>query len=605
MNRHMAGYEGLPPLSQGSTHLVEMRQAGELYVDKTGEIHRLLEDSARHVFVARPRRFGKSLMLSTIEGMYQGHLPQVQTVAGAPWSGSQSVKLDDRELFAGTFWTDRSPSDNPRPVIRLDLGNAIESQPEALRRALADEVLEQGCVWRERGFEPGISLRHLLDPGNCQVGPGSLLRQLIRALKNRFDKTPVILVDEFDAPLTALNSRDSGTEQALDVLRGFFNFIKSGRQNLHKAILTGVTRNAYAHPLSALNLVFDMTWDARFGALCGFTETDLDAADGLGAYVERAATALGMSMEALRDRLRDYYNGYRFDLEGTSEPVYNPWSLTRTLIDLGTEAGRHRFKQGQFPKYWVLSGSMKPLIAWLERTPRESVDTLKAEGALDYSPIEDSDPRLYLLQSGYLTVKPGLDGTPPFAAFPNREVAEAFIGNLTRLDAAPAALAMAHASDDRNPIFLRLRQIMHRQAYDNLPLELETLLSNFAGARLNTHDTCLNVLQAVFAALGGLDVRAEPKEAGGWPDLVVRHPEHACAIELKFNQRLTDARHQADARDYGRALLADYVHNAQVTVLALHIINQPGRGLRVEGARRPLLDGPDHWRDLKPGIRST
>ena len=605
MNRHMAGYEGLPPLSQGSTHLVEMRQAGELYVDKTGEIHRLLEDSARHVFVARPRRFGKSLMLSTIEGMYQGHLPQVQTVAGAPWSGSQSVKLDDRELFAGTFWTDRSPSDNPRPVIRLDLGNAIESQPEALRRALADEVLEQGCVWRERGFEPGISLRHLLDPGNCQVGPGSLLRQLIRALKNRFDKTPVILVDEFDAPLTALNSRDSGTEQALDVLRGFFNFIKSGRQNLHKAILTGVTRNAYAHPLSALNLVFDMTWDARFGALCGFTETDLDAADGLGAYVERAATALGMSMEALRDRLRDYYNGYRFDLEGTSEPVYNPWSLTRTLIDLGTEAGRHRFKQGQFPKYWVLSGSMKPLIAWLERTPRESVDTLKAEGALDYNPIEDSDPRLYLLQSGYLTVKPGLDGTPPFAAFPNREVAEAFIGNLTRLDAAPAALAMAHASDDRNPILLRLRQIMHRQAYDNLPLELETLLSNFAGARLNTHDTCLNVLQAVFAALGGLDVRAEPKEAGGEPDLVVRHPEHACAIALKFNQRLTDARHQADARDYGRALLADYVHNAQVTVLALHIINQPGRGLRVEGARRPLLDGPDHWRDLKPGGRST
>ena len=142
MNQRMPGYEGLPALSQGSTHLVEMRQAGELYVDKTDEIDRLLEDSARHVFVARPRRFGKSLMLSTIECMYQGHLPQVQTLDGTPWSGSQSAKLDDRKLFAGTFRADRNPSDNPCPVIRLDLGNALESKPEALRRALADEVLE-------------------------------------------------------------------------------------------------------------------------------------------------------------------------------------------------------------------------------------------------------------------------------------------------------------------------------------------------------------------------------------------------------------------------------------------------------------------------------
>ena len=425
-------------------------------------------------------------------------------------------------------------------------------------------------------------------------------------LKDRFGKAPVVLVDEFDAPLTMFGRQTPAPPELLNVLRGFFSFLKSGRQSLHKVVLTGVTRNAYAHPLSALNLVIDLTWDAEFGPVCGFTEADLDAADGLGAYIARAATAMGTDEDTLREQLRDYYNGYRFDLQGDSVPVYNPRSLTRTLADLGTEAGRARFGQGRFPKHWVTSGSLRPLVTWLEQVPRELPETLTAEEALDHNVLEDADPRQFLLQSGYLAVKPGLDGGPPFAAFPNREVAEAFLENLKRLGAASPALAIAYSSDDRNPVFVRLRRIMHRREYGDLPTELTTLLSGFAGVRLHGHDQCLNVLQTMFAALGGgCTGRTEGgrEEAGRWPDLVLRHPEHACAIELKVNRSLSEAKRQADRLDYGRSLMAEYLRTEDVTVLALHIVNRSGHGLRVEGAQQTVQGNPESWQDLASGGR--
>ena len=598
MKGRLALYDGLPALSMGSTHLVEMRQAGELYVDKTGEIQRLLDESAKQVFIARPRRFGKSLMLSTIECIYQGHLPEVQTLDGDPAMDPELATVSDGRLFAGTTLAGKQPSAERRPVIRLDLSNALEPDPVALRRALVYEVVEQARVWRKRGIDPGIPMEHLRVPGKCPDSPGNLLRGLIGVLKDRFRKEPVVLVDEFDAPLTMFGRQTPAPPELINVLRGFFSFLKSGRQSLHKVVLTGVTRNAYAHPLSALNLVIDLTWDSEFGTVCGFTENDLDATDGLGAYIVRAATAMGSDADTLRAQLRDYYNGYRFDLQGDGVPVYNPWSLTRTLVDLGTGAGRARFGQGRFPKHWVTSGSLRPLVTWLEQVPRELPETLTAEGVLDHNVLEDADPRQFLLQSGYLTVKPGLDGGPPFAAFPNREVGEAFLENLRRLGADSPALAIAYSSDDRNPVFVRLRRIMHRREYGDLPTELTTLLSGFAGVRLHGHDQCLNVLQTVFAALGGLDVRAEPKEAGGWPDLVLRRPEHACAIELKVNRSLSEAKRQADRLDYGRSLMAEYLQTKDVTVLALHIVSRSGHGLRVEGAQRTVQGNPESWQDL-------
>ena len=102
MKEHLGVYNGLPTLSLGSTHLVEMRRADELYVDKTGQIQQLLDEAARQVFIARPRRFGNSLMLSTIECMYQGYMPEVQTLGGEPLPDSQWSTVADRELFAGT-----------------------------------------------------------------------------------------------------------------------------------------------------------------------------------------------------------------------------------------------------------------------------------------------------------------------------------------------------------------------------------------------------------------------------------------------------------------------------------------------------------------------
>ena len=92
-------------------------------------------------------------------------------------------------------------------------------------------------------------------------------------------------------------------------------------------------------------------------------------------------------------------------------------------------------------------------------------------------------------------------------------------------------------------------------------------------------------------------------KAGGWPDLVLRHPKHACAIELKVNRSLSEAKRQADRQDYGRSLMADYLQTEDVTVLAIHVVNRSGHGLQVEGAQRSVGGDSDSWRKLEPGGR--
>ena len=127
-------------------------------------------------------------------------------------------------------------------MIRLDLSNVLESKPEALRRALVYEVVDQARVWRRSGFDSGIPIEHLRVPGACPDSPGNLPREMIGALKDRFGKEPVVLVDEFDAPLTMFGRHSSAPPELLNMLRGFFSFLKSGRQSLHKVVLTGIAR---------------------------------------------------------------------------------------------------------------------------------------------------------------------------------------------------------------------------------------------------------------------------------------------------------------------------------------------------------------------------
>ena len=577
----------LPPLATGTSEFAKLRRNGEAYVDKTAEIARLLEHSSRFLFLGRPRRFGKSLMLSTIECMYQGYLPT---------RGRSQVAYD--ELFAGTAWGERDATENEsHPVIRLDMGNIEAANRDELTRQLAGMVLAKARLWRARGKRTGIPDTWLDGEAECPESPGDLLSRLIAALDEGSNSAPVILVDEFDAPLMALRDTGALTDANLGPLHGFLRRFKSESDSLHKVIMTGITRKAYNHLLSGLNNVEDLTWDLRFASVCGFSDSDLENRErGLGHHVAAGALALGVSEAELRRQLRKHYRGYHFDLKGRGPAVYNPWSLVNALQLLETEFGCEDVKDDGWPGSWVESGSARQLTTGLRRRPDALVGVLERERRLSRDVItEEAEVGHLLLQAGYLTVKPAYGGFPPYATYPGREVEQAFLLELER-----------EYGEAGHPVaFRRLKQALVSMDFERLLPLLVMWFRAFPREKLCSETSLYRLFQALCSLLG-LNCTAGLHEGGGRPDFAILGPDHACVVEMKYGEghvRTGGAHRQADARDYGRGLVSTH---ERVTRLALYLwrTNEEGT-LHIAAACKKLRADRDAakepWKSILAG----
>ena len=569
----------LPALATGTSEFAQLRSNGETYVDKTAEIARLLAYPAHYLFVGRPRRFGKTLMLSTIECMYQGHLP-------APGQARVAYNV----LFEGTAWGERDPKDHAlHPVIRLDMGNVEAANRDELTMQLVGMVLAQARLWRARGKPTGIPNAWLDGEAACPESPGGLLSRLIAALNEGSESAPVILVDEFDTPLMALRDAGALTDANLGPLRGFFRRFKSESGSLHKVIMTGITRKAYNHLLSGLNNAEDLTWDPRFASVCGFHDLDLENRErGLGRHVAAGARVLGISEVELRRQLREHYNGYHFDLRGRGPAVYNPWSLVTALKRLVTETGSEDVRDHGWPSPWVESGSARRLATSLRRSPDSLVGVLERERRLNRDAIsEETELGHLLLQTGYLTVKPAVGGDPPYATYPNREVEQAFLQELER----------EYGQAGHPVAFRRLKQAMVSMDFQGLLVPLVTWFHEFPSEKLRS-ETSLHLLFQALCSFLGLNYTAELHEGGGRPDFAILNPDHACAVEMKYGEdhvRAGTAHQQADARDYGRGLVSSH---SQVTRLALYLWRKNEAGmLHIAAARKELCADRDPARE--------
>ena len=550
----------LPALATGTSEFAQLRSQGEAYVDKTAEIARLLAHPAHYLFVGRPRRFGKTLMLSTIECMYQGHLP-------APGQ----VQVDYNVLFEGTAWSERDPKDrDSHPVLRLDMGDIEAASRDELTMQLVNMVLAQARLWRARGESTGIPHAWLDGEAECPESPGGLLSRLIAALNEGSKSAPVILMDEFDTPLMALRDAGALTDVNLGPLRGFLRRFKSESGSLHKVIMTGITRKAYNHLLSGLNNAEDLTWDPRFALVCGFSDLDLESRErGLGRHMAAGARTLGISESELFRQLRAYYNGYHFDLRGRGPTVYNPWSLVTALKLLETETGAEDIKADGWPSPWVESGSARRLATSLRRSPDSLVGVLERERRLSHDAIsEETELGHLLLQTGYLTVKPTGNGDSPYATYPNREVEQAFLQELER-----------EYGEAGHPVaFRRLKKAMVSMAFQELLAPLVTWFHEFPSEKLRS-ETSLHLLFQALCSFLGLNYTAELHEGGGWSDFVILNSDHACVVEMKYGEdhaRTAAAHQQADARDYGRGLVS---RHSRVTRLALYLWRKNEAGL--------------------------
>ena len=578
----------VPVLQPGISEYADLRREGHAYVDKTRELGHLL-DSGKFLFLARPRRFGKTLMLSTIECMHQGHLPIVRRPDGQ--SVRAMPKVPDEQLFADMAWEDEFASTPRRPVIRLDMSKVTGRDAGQMEKSLKLHIARQALLWYGRGHDSGVEMQYLRDSTKYPHTPQDMLETLIESLQLELGD-PLVLVDEYDTPLLSLaRLNPSEIEPYLNLFRDFYRVFKQSEGILYKVLVTGITRRAYGDQFSALNNLVDCTWRPDLGSVCGFTEEDLDRPP-LSTFIATAAHGLAQSTDELRTALRDHYNGYRFDRRGLSTAVYNPWSLCRTLSDLTVPALRDEIRELGLPAHWSESGVAKVLVDRLRlHASRVDSSLLRGQAELDVDLFSNKSSSLksLMLQSGYLTYLPAEDARPARLGWPNREVASAMLMNL----------AQAHV-DEALPGIERVRTCLEMGNYDNLPTALLDCLYAFPYNIMEDEDSYHAALHGLFFGMNILPF-SERQELTGRFDLAIFCGGRVCVIELKYNRSLLEAQEQANRKQYGRSLLVELDNMADATCIALHVSKSRDGEMRIEGARRPVQDAQAQWTSLQPG----
>ena len=466
----------------GIQTFADIREGGYYYVDKTPHIHRLV-DEGKYYFLSRPRRFGKSLLLDTIDCLFAGRQP----------------------LFEGLFIQDKWDWSKKHPVVRISFGSGVLTS----REQLDQRIREQLYVNRQRlGVEPD----HTTDISGE-------FAELIRLAHTSHGERVVVLIDEYDKPILD-NILDSDRARELrEGLKNLYSVLKDSDPHLQFVLLTGVSKFSKVSLFSGLNNLNDLTLDARFTTICGYTDADLD---------EVFAPELpGLD----RAEIKHWFNGYRWGGEETTS-VYNPFDVLLLL------------QKRVFEPYWFETATPTFLINLLKQrgvfTPR--LDQLQAKAQLlGRFDVDDIATEALLFQTGYLTIK---DHQQPVTGFhlytlgyPNQEVESSLNQALLPV----LGLGDGNLQDHQ---FLLL-QILQRHDLAALHEHLKAL---FAGL---PHDWYRNnpiaqyeghyasVFYSHFAALG-VRVTVEDASNYGKVDMAVEFDGHVYLFEFKVVEQIPE-----------------------------------------------------------------
>ncbi len=546
----------LPFLHPDQSEFIPIRRGRGLYVDKTGHLRKLLTPAdghgsrlqSKYAFLARPRRFGKTLLVSTLEAFFQGDLPR----SGSSDKASFDPNAGERaELFRDTAVEDLVRQTRVHPVVRLNLAMATSDTPERLHTRLLAHLESVYTDWHGRGVATGIEPQTVggfvqFPPpptGSASVPAAVRLERLLHVLERQFKAKPVVLIDEYDAPLTHLLGRDMDPEPFILVLREFFGLLKHLENHLHFVFITGISRFAHVNLFSALNNLKDISWDPGYSDLCGFTEADLQGS--LLPYLQTGAGNLGKPLDQVVRELRDHYNGYCFGVPGLDENVYNPYSLLNCLDDM-QGAAASRWKLFGWPNYWSESGTPRFLVRMarngdlaLSREPppiHQLMRTTYDLNNIDYGSL--------MLQTGYFTLR--LDqGRQLRYDYPNNEIRLTFASSLLEDFG-------RYATMDE---LTGLHRALATEDYADFRRRLHAFMAGMPGEKITNETDCHLILHAL-CQLMRVEFQSEVHQLGGRSDLEVLFPGHVCVFEFKYNSSPQAALDQIEARDYGRRYFA-------------------------------------------------
>ncbi len=512
----------------GNDDFVDIQtQANTLYVDKTHRIAALFthaQGHSPHMFLARPRRFGKTLLLSTVKALFQGR----------------------RDLFANTWIGQEGRWDwegHTHPVLHLNLGllrdihNREELRTE-LRRLVDDQALTQDIA---------------LPPGMPALALHRLLRHLAAA-----GRKVVVLVDEYDTPLTENLDRPDVLPEILDVLRAFYGALKDSTPYIAYTLVMGITRLAHAGLFSGANHLADLSHNPDLNGLLGFTQTELHTPQ-LTALVAQGARNLGCTPEALYAALEREYNGYRF-AEG-AEAVCNPYTLAGCLDQLTIPARAALWSLDRLPRRWAATGTPTLLLRGLQGRRVQALPALAGQAARPWMQVafEASPPPVValLLQAGYLTLDAAV---PPALTFPNREVQAAFADSLATWLAETAPTWLAEAGLPLPRLAAQLQDALQRQDAEAVRHVVATgmeavpgTLHRFGSAQSRPYEPFYQTLLHVLCLSLGLSLTAEASAGQGRVDLALELPERICLLELKVDRPPAAGLRQTFAKDYPAA----------------------------------------------------
>ena len=477
----------------------EIRKLDNLYIDKTEYIYRMTHTDGKYFFLSRPRRFGKSLLVSTFQSYFEGK----------------------KELFEGLAIEKLEKEWNTYPVLYFDLSKGKHMENEQLEEYL-------GYLLEDYEKKYGIE--------NHRNGNNNRFNDLIEVVYRKTGRQVVVLIDEYDAPLLDVAHEKEKLDDLRNTMRNFYSPLKGNESMLRFVFMTGITKFSQLSIFSELNNIKNVSMDEPYAGICGITKEEMltqmrDDIDALAEYQE-------LSREETIEELKNHYDGYHFCWP--SPDVFNPYSLLNCFAD------------GRMDDYWFGSGTPTYLINMMRKydfLPADLGETIEV-GKKDFdAPTETMTTIVPLLyQSGYVTIK-GYDKPTKLylLALPNQEIRVGLYGSLlphyltdksAKANTTIAKMSVLVKKGDMEAAFSLLNDFLETVPYcDN---------TNYEGHWQQT-------LYIMFALLTNYRIMVESHTAKGRIDITMETADTIYVMELKFSKSAEEALAQIEAKHYADA----------------------------------------------------
>lgn len=467
----------------------KIREGDYLYVDKTQHLYQLTTEGS-YYFLSRPRRFGKSLTVSTIAELFKG----------------------SQELFKGLWIEDKWDWNQTHPVIKIgfsSIGYKTVGLEAAIYTKLASEAESHGITLEQQGYDLQF-------------------QELIQKLYHKHGRV-VILIDEYDKPIIDYLDHPEKAKAQRNILKTFYSVLKDADAYLKMLFLTGVSKFSKASIFSELNNLQELSSHPAYTTLLGYTQHELEHY--FAAYINHFTPRFD-SKEAFLQQIKHWYNGYTWD--GINH-VYNPFSILNF------------FDSGNFRNYWFESGTPTFLIKLLRNNQLYDMESIQTSyAAFGSYELDNISPETLMFQTGYITIKQDMGFGLYELGYPNQEVRESMLQYLLadytqggQGNAAAPALQMAHA--------------LVKDQLELLPNYINALLGSIPYDLHQNNEAYYHTIMHLAFSLIGVHIQSEIHVAKGRLDSIVQTNQAIYIFEFKVNSNAQEALSQIRTNNYAQA----------------------------------------------------